>query len=163
MNCAPTLTSAEFSDVHNAKCELHGILQTLEGVVHQRLVDRLKKVIELLNKGLASAYEQDEAVYQATANHYDEMSNELGVKSIWSMSEIKDLRAPHPWPDHQLISYQGWGEGEVKVRIQGPLWMDLWKAADKAIQMSGDTHHIFIEDFTQSKTRNLELCLNTGS
>lgn len=163
MNCAPTLSAAEFSDVHNAKCELHGILQTLEGVVNQRIVDRLEKAIVLLNKGLTSAYDQDEAAFNTASNHFDEVSNELCMKSIWSMHEIKDLRTPHPWPDHQLVSYQGCGEGEVKVRISGPLWTDLWKAADEAILKSGDTHHIFIEDFTQSKTRDLELCLSTGS
>lgn len=164
MNCSPILTAAEFSDVHNAKCELHGILQSMEGVVHPKIEERLKKAIELLNKGLANAYDQDEAAYQASETHFEEVERELGgLKSIWSMHEIKDLRASHPWPEHQLVTYQGWGEGEVKVRIEGPLWKDLWVAADKAILASGDGHHIFIEGFSQSKTRDFELCLSTGS
>lgn len=164
MNCSPTLTSAEFSDVHNAKCELHGILQSIEGIVHPNVQERLEKAIALLNKGLASAYEQDEAAFKTASDHFDEVSNELGVKSIWSMHEVKDMRTPHPWPDHNIVSYsQHWGNGEVKVSIDGPLWTDLWKAADAAIRMSGDNHHIFIEDFSQSKTRDFELCLSTGS
>lgn len=163
MNCSPTLSAEEFSDVHNAKCALHGIMQSIEGVVHPKVTERLQNAIDLLNKGLKTAYEQDEAAFQAASNHFDQVCEELGMKSIWSMHEIKDLRTPHPWPEHQLISYQGWGEGEVKVRIEGPLWTDLWIAADKAILASGDTHHIFIEGFTPSKTRDLELCLSTGS
>jgi hypothetical protein len=80
------------------------------------------------------------------------------------MYEVKDLRTAHPWPEHTILTYQGMSEvGEVKVRIEGPLWTDLWKAADQAIKLSGDGHHIFIEDFTQSKTRDFELCLSTGS
>lgn len=164
MNVSPVLTAEEFKDVHNAKCELHGILQSIEGVVHQKVADRLKKAIDLLNKGLKSAYDQDEVAYNAAEAHYREVEQELGgLESVWSMNEVKDLRAPHPWPEHQLISYQGWGEGEVKVRIEGPLWKDLWVAADKAILASGDTHHIFIEGFYQSKTRDLELVLSCGS
>jgi hypothetical protein len=164
MNCSPTLTAAEFSDVHNAKCELHGLLQAMEGVVHPRLEARLKKAIELLDKGLKSAYEQDEAAFSAASNHFDEVSEELGMKTIWSMHEVVNLHANHPWPDHTILSYEGMGDvGEVKVRIEGPTWADLWVAADKAILQSGDGHHIFIEDFTQSKTRDFELCLSTGS
>lgn len=164
MNCSPTLTAAEFSDVHNAKCELHGIMQSIEGIVHPRVSERLLKAIELLNTGLKSAYDQDEAAFQSSESHFEEVERELGgMKSIWSMHEIKDLRAPHPYPEHTIVSYQGWGEGEVKVSIDGPLWSDLWKAADQAIKLSGDGHHIYIEDFTQSKTRDFELCLSTGS
>jgi hypothetical protein len=163
MNCSPTLSSQEFSDVHNAKCELHGLLQSIEGVVHPKIEERLKKAIALFDKGLKSAYEQDDAAFTSASNHFDEVSEELGMKTIWSMHEVKDLRTPHPWPEHIILSYQGMFDGEVKVRIEGPLWTDLWRAADKAIASSGDGHHIFIEDFTQSKTRDLELCLSTGS
>lgn len=163
MNCSPTLTAAEFSDVHNAKCELHGLLQSIEGVVHPKIEARLKAAIALFDKGLATAYEQDELAFRTASDHFDQVSEELGMKTIWSMHEVKDMHAPHPWPEHQIVTYQGGDVGEVKVSIEGLTWADLWVAADKAIRQSGDGHHIFIEDFTQSKTRDLELCLSTGS
>jgi hypothetical protein len=164
MNCSPTLSADDFKNVHNGKCELHGILQSLEGVAHPKLVERLEKAIELINIGLKSAYDQDDAAYQSASSHAEEVGAEIGAKSIWSMYEIKDLRTPTPFKNHTILSYQGMGDtGEVKVRIEGPLWSDLWKAADEAIIRSGDGHHIFIEDFTQSKTRDFELCLSTGS
>jgi hypothetical protein len=41
----------------------------------------------------------------------------------------------------------GWGEPQ-SINIMGPVtWLDLWRAADKLIEASGDSHHIFIEDF----------------
>ena len=164
MNCSPTLTPDEFKDIHNAKCELHVILHTIESIVNPKIVTQLKNTIELLNKGLKSAYEQDDAEFNRASKHAEEVGEEIGVKSIWSMYEVPDLRAPHPWPEHQLLSYQGMGDvGEVKVRIEGPLWSDLWMAADKAIKLSGDSHHIFIEGFDQSNTRDFELVLHTGS
>jgi len=165
MNCSPTLSAEDFSNVHNGKCELHSILQQIEGTVHPRVTERLQKAIDLINAGLKSAYEQDDAAYQSAEKHINEVEQELGgLKTIWSMYEVKDLRAPHPWPEHTILTYQGMSEvGEVKVRIEGPLWSDLWKAADQAIIRSQDGHHIFIEDFTQSKTRDFELVLSTGS
>jgi hypothetical protein len=164
MNCSPTLTAEDFKDVHNAKCELHGILQSIEGVVHPRFTERLQKAIDLLNKGLAAAYEQDEAAYDAAEAHFEEVEKELGgLKSIWSMHEIKDLRAPHPWPEIKTLSYQSWGKDEVKVSIDGLLWKDLWVAADNAIKASRNNHHIFIENFTPSETSDFELVLSCGS
>lgn len=165
MNCSPTLSAEDFKNVHNGKCELHGVLQSIESIVHPRITERLQKAIGLLDKGLAAAYEQDDAENDAIQAHVNEVEQQLGgMKSIWSMYEVKDLRAPHPWPEHQLVSYQGWGDAfMVKVLINGPLWTDLWMAADEAIQRSGDGHHIFIENFTQSKTHDFELVLHTGS
>lgn len=164
MNCSPTLTVSEFSDVHNAKCQLHSILQSVEGNVHPRLAERLQKVMDLLNKGLASAYNQDANAYLTTVSHVSTVSKELGVKSVWAIHKVKDLWTPHPWPNHKIVSYSNHtGPSEVKVSINGTTWADLWVAADKAIRLSGDNRHIFIEDFTQSKTRDFELCLSTGS
>lgn len=164
MNCSPTLTAEEFSNVHNAKCQLHSVLQDINGIVHPRIEQRLQEAIALLDSGLASAYDQDEAAAAKSSAHFDEVSEKLGVKSIWSMYEVSDMYAPHPWPHHKILAYSDhWGDGEVKVYIDGPTWADLWVAADRAIKASGDGHHIFIEDFTQSKTRDFELCLSTGS
>jgi hypothetical protein len=165
MNCSPTLSAEDFKNVHNGKCELHSILQAIDGIVHPKVQERLEKAIELINIGLKSAYDQDDAAFTSATNHFEEVGTELGIKySNWSMHEIPDLRTPHPYPEHTILCYEGMGEvGEVKVRIEGPLWTDLWKAAEEAIVRSRDHHHIFIEDFHQSKTRDLELWLSTGS
>jgi hypothetical protein len=164
MNCSPTLSSAEFSDVHNAKCELHSILQSIEGVVHPNVQERLEKAIELLNKGLASAYKQDDEAFQQRHDHFDEVSNEFKFKSIWSLDEVSDLRVKHPFDGAEILAYSShWGPGEVKARINGDTWVDLWAAADEVIKLSGDNHHIFIEAFERSKFKNNHLELSTGS
>jgi hypothetical protein len=46
--------------------------------------------------------------------------------------------------------------------IPGPRWLDLWVAADAAIQASGDLHHRFLEYFTAGD-HPTELHLATGS
>lgn len=166
MNCAPQLTADEFKDVHNAKCELHGILQRIEGVVHDDVYKRLEKAIELLYKGLKSAYEQDEEAYQKNDAHFSAVQEQIGATSIWSIEEATDLNANHPYVGATHVSYtEHWGDQKPSVEIKGTTWKDLYRAADKAIRMSGDQHHVFIEGFSQDKegADQFTLNLSTGS
>ena len=49
----------------------------------------------------------------------------------------------------------------VAVPIDGNTWGDLYKAADSAIKLSNDDHHIYIEDFKMLENGDIELI--TGS
>jgi hypothetical protein len=162
MNCSPTLTAKEFSDIHNAKCELNGILQAMEGVVHPTLQERLEKVLEKINKALENAYKLDEEAYERKSAHYDKISEEHGFKSIWSVHEVDDLNAPFAGAATHLIYTDHWGKEPVEVPINGNTWVDLWRAAETAIKQSGDTHHVFIEAFIPGVKPGF-LVLSTGS
>ena len=164
MNCAPQLTADEFKDVHNAKCELHGVLQAMDGVVSEKLYARLEKAIALMNKGLKSAYEQDEAAYDRRDKHTAAISEEIGATTVWSVDGVEDLNTNHPYTDATCVTYKDhWGPKPVSVEIKGPTWKDLYRAADKAIRMSGDQHHVFIEAFSQVMNEPGLLLLSTGS
>lgn len=39
----------------------------------------------------------------------------------------------------------GFGNKVVGDVILNPTWLDVWKAADKAVRESGDLHHIYLE------------------
>lgn len=161
MNCNPTLTSQEFSDIHNAKCEIHSIANSLEGVVSDRLYARLEKAIALLNKGLERAYELDDAAFEKNSVHYDEVSKQHGFKTVWSVYEVTNLYSLfEPVATHVLYKNH-WGESEVLVPIKGTSWVDVWIAAEQAILNSGDMHHIFIEAFKLNDNGYFEL--STGS
>ena len=161
MNCSPTLTAKEFSDIHNAKCELNGILQAMEGVVHPNLQERFEKALALINKGLENAYKLDEEAYERKSAHYDAISTEHGFKTIWSVHEVDDLNAPFAGAATHLLYKDHWGEFEVLVPINGNTWVDLWSAAEEAIKKSTDDHHIFIEAFISGDDGIL--VLSTGS
>lgn len=123
---------------------------------------------------------QDEK-YLEIVSHYEDMREELGYQSVWSMTEFgaKDL-------DFQVIA-----KSAVRVRYQfvredattAELVADmedggnrstaevtsiavtgtiggLWRAAESCIKQSG-THHIFIEDFEFGEDGTLLLV--TGS
>lgn len=162
MNIAPQLTSQEFSDIHNAKCELHSIANSLEGVVSERIYARIEQAIQLLNKGLKSAYEQDEAAENRRSAHYDAVSEANEFKTIWSIYEVDDLNAPFAGAATKLVYKDHWGKKEVVVPINGNTWVDLWRAAETAIMQSGDAHHVFIEGFIPSNVTGV-LVLSTGS
>jgi len=162
MNVAPQLTAQEFSDIHNAKCEINSIVQSLEGVIADRLHERLQKALDLINKGLDNAYKLDEEAYERKSAHYDAISTEHGFKTIWSVHEVSDLNAPFAGAATKLAYRDHWGASEVVVPINGNTWVDLWRAAEAAIKQSGDTHHVFIEAFIPSNVTGV-LVLSTGS
>lgn len=162
MNTAPQLTAQEFSDIHNAKCEIYSIANSLEGVISERLYARIEKAIQLLNKGLERAYEEDNAAEEKRSAHYNKISEEYGFKSIWSVYEVDDLNAPFAGAATHLAYKQHWGKKPVLVPINGNTWVDLWRAAEAAILESGDNHHIFIESFEPDGDSGI-LNLSTGS
>lgn len=146
MNCSPTLTAEEFKVLHNSLCEL-------DGIDHPRVHELVERIREVALKG---AYEQDEDAFDEKYRHYDNARDFFGFASIWSMYEIEDLDARHPYPSDVFVVYQG-----QHCAVTGPNWTDIWRAADVCIENSGDDHHIFIEGFTLKNGNQLHLA--TGS
>lgn len=94
-------------------------------------------------------------------DYYNEVAKRLGLNSFWSDYSVDDLSAPHPFTRFSNLVYsEHWGGKRVSVPILGPTWEDIYVAADKCIEASGDRHHIFIEEFG---IRDGELELLTGS
>lgn len=54
------------------------------------------------------------------------------------------------------------GKEPVETKAEGSTAMDLWLAADKLIQASGDLHHVFIEGFVFTSNPDV-IELYTGS
>jgi hypothetical protein len=164
MNTSPTLTAKEFKDIHNAKCELHGILQSLEGVVHPKMQERFEKALKQINAALKNAYAQDDAAAKKKSAHYEAIAVANDFTSVWSVYEVDDLNAPFTGGGTHLAYEAHWGKKDIGlIPIDGNTWVDLWRAAEAAIEQSGDNHHIFIEGFTPSVTWPGVLVLSTGS
>jgi hypothetical protein len=161
MFCSPTLTAEEFKQIHNALCELRGISSSLEETIHPAMLSKLQSAVGEITKGLKGAYVQDDRAYTSKTEHFEKVQEELGVSAIWSMYEVDDLNAPHPFEGAKEVVYRShWGPKPVHVAINGLTWAALYVAADAVIRDSGDTHHIFIEHFARSGD---SLILSTGS
>lgn len=100
--------------------------------------------------------------FEAKHNYFADIRDNYNFTSIWSMYEVHSIEDKVNFDSCELVSYTNhWGK-PVEVKLpEGELsWLDLWKAADECVVLSGDAHHVFIEGFKQEDGK-LELI--TGS
>jgi hypothetical protein len=165
MNCNPTLTAEDFKTIHNGLCELRSVYESIHSVVREPLSDKLARAIREIEKGLASAYEEDDKEFTRKSNHFDDVSAQLGMgHSNWSIYEVDNLSDRHPFEGADRVVYKDhWGKNPVSCSINGSTWSALWIAANACIRDSGDDHHMFIEHFSPDKDDPRTLVLQTGS
>jgi hypothetical protein len=153
-----TLRGEDFKTLHNTLCDLRGLVQRMEtSMIKTQEFDR---IIEGLEMGLKDAYEQDNDQFDSKMAYYREFQRDNGLETVWSIYELPEggFFDLHPWQGASVLVY-----GRTTVKIQGPTWADLYRAADLAIEESGDDHHCFIEGFAPYGTDNSMLELTTGS
>lgn len=106
--------------------------------------------------------DEDEDDFETSYELFQSIAKENNIKhSTWSMYEVTDFSVV-PFPNANKLIYSLYpARGQVEINLQpNSTWLDLWKAADKAIDESGDLDHSFIEDFEEDGD---ELILVTGS
>ena len=156
MNCSPTLSAEEFKVLHNTLWDLSRIDDTRV----QALVERIRKV------ALKGAYEQDHRAFETKHDYYSEYQRGHGLRAIWSIFELDvgGFDQVDPFKGATHVEYADhWGGTTVVEEITGPTWGDLYRAADRCIQRSGDAHHVFIEAFRPVAEKPQILRLTTGS
>jgi len=161
-----SLNASEFKDLHNAKCELYQIVGRLErsGLVSKNLVKELSKVKRAISKSLQNAYKKETKIMDERAAVYNAAAKANNLESTWSLYEVENMMLPHPYKNVSKVVHKNhWGKTAVAVEIEGDRWIDLYVAADKAIKLSDDTHHSFIEGFAVNPDDSSELILSTGS
>ena len=95
-------------------------------------------------------------------NHFNKVQTTNQFKSIWSVYEVINIFDLSGLRGETLRYGDHWGEGTVVIPLPGGnlSWWDLWSAAEKAIEQSGDQHHMFIERFRKNGN---DIYLDTGS
>ena len=162
MICDVTLKAEKFRTIHNALWDLKMIQCDLAGAIHPDRLEKLAQVEEEIRAALADAYKQEDQAYDRRQKHYILAAEAIEARSVWSLSEVEDLWAAHPYLGARFVCYTShWGKNHPQVPIEGLRWLDLWRAADQCIRASGDDHHIFIETFEDRGDG--VLFLHTGS
>jgi hypothetical protein len=153
-----TLRGEDFKTIHNTLCDLRNLVARMERSMIK--TSEFDRIIEGFQMGLKDAYEQDNGAFDRKMDYYRAFQQENGLKSIWSIFELEEhgFLLDHPWQGAKVLVYYG-----TTVPIEGPTWADLYRAADLAIEQSGDDHHMFIEGFGRYATDNSMLELTTGS
>jgi len=154
MHVGVELDPKEFSKLHNLLCSIGNVNNEAS-----ELVDKIRATV------LKPAYDADHKVFEQRNLHYRLMGKAINAQTYWSMYEIEHLGNEHPFEGaKQVLHGSHWGEGAQLVDIEGSgTYLDLFKAADKAIVDSGDMHHCYIEGFRPHPTDEGVLILSTGS
>lgn len=158
MHTNVTLRAQDFRDLHNALCDLRSVRDG------QSDPAELGSVVQRLEQSLADAYGQERRDFDTKSNHYQQVREAQGFQAIWSLFEVNDLMARHPWDGATHVVYgRHWGSEPVTVSIPGPRWVDLYDAANQAILLSGDCHHVYVEAFKPLANNSRQLEMTTGS
>lgn len=135
---------------HDEWIEIRRQLYALQ-ITANRLFDVLKTdgkmlaAVNALTDSMEVCFRQENEQIEKRVDHYRQLGQHYQFKSVWSMLEIDDIDCEHPYI---TAKYVDWGNNGLYVEpIQGPTWLDLWRATDKTIERSGDPHHMFVENF----------------
>ena len=159
-----TLTRSEYSDLCQALIIIRDVDNTLKNVLASVLTKKLRTGMALAEQALRRASKEDDILTNRLSDFYSEMASKYQFSSVWSIYEVDDFDEKHPYKGAKELQYGvHWGKNLVKVPINGPTWLDLWRAADQAIAQSGDTHHVFVEDFSKRLEEPGVLTLTVGS
>ena len=160
------LNREQWKNLHNALCAAEQEAGSLFSVLKDggEGLAALKSVRE----ALAPAYAQDHEAFERQFDYFRQTQRDNGFQAQWSLYDETDQGSfdePHPYIGATHVVYtQHWGTaGNIEVPIQGATWLDLYRAANEAIQRSNDTHHIFIEFFEPVADKPGYLSLATGS
>lgn len=102
-----------------------------------------------------------DAAMDARVAHCNAVAKTYGFTSVWSAdaSDFLSVAFSGSW---RVCYGEHWGSDTIaSPAMLDPTWLDLFAAADWAIERSGDSHHIFIESFDPASHRLLHL--STGS
>lgn len=153
----------EVSCLHNAKCDLY----QLEQFVSEHFKDdsaiakRVKSLKGYLNPVANRLMDEKDKEWARIQRIYESDKSVNNFSSIFSIYENRDY--PDDWIGKKMV-YQGWGEKvseTIMSRLDNLSYLDMWETADSLIKKSGDSHHIFIEDFIEQSDGTIRLV--TGS
>ena len=153
------IAAADVEKLHDAKIDLSRIVDDMEDILAPKLLQQFRKVQTKIRAGLLDVNTQKDNLWQKRYNHYSDLKNEHGMKTVWSMFEVDDLESLSMITATEL-KYNGWGEATIKMAPGNKSYMELWNYAEQVLYEADDMEHSFIESFTQAG----DICiLGTGS
>ena len=151
-----TITSEQVSQIHNAWCDLSDAYQQASSQFKEdsQIVRTLRRALDYIDpvrKDVVGRKDRDWDKQYAQANNISKIH---GFKhSIWTIYEIDSFMDKSSVPvGSTLYSYYS-GKHKVVV-VEGPTWLDLWKATDQLIKSTAEEHgdHVFIENYIKTDT-----------
>lgn len=161
------LTDKEVSDLHNAKCYLLYAIEHCGDMFREDalFLKNMKESMKYLEPVATRVMKIKDDIRDNAWN----MAQNIGKNNnfnhtIWSMYEVNNFEDKSSVPvGAKLRSY--YSGKDFTVTVEGPTWIDLWKATDKLISMTENLHgdHIFIEGYFKAKDEDNIYEVSLGS
>ena len=144
-----TIGRQQQRDLHNARCFFEMAIERCEDA---KVAETLKKAMGYFTSAHAAIRQQENDRFETRFQHFREAQHQYGFSTVWSIFEVPRVEY-EVTPELVDITHVKYYNQLVAVeKPEGQLrWVDLWRAADKAIAESGDKHHVFVEGFYQRK------------
>lgn len=157
-----TLSKKDFDLLTSMYPKISALKSQLENVVHPRYIKDINEIASSMESVFNPFWKAEEEEGDKNFDALSKISDNHKFKSIWSISEISATNLSNDFPSPvKQINYQ---DQSIIFDTEKTLsWLDMWKEADKLIRMSGDGHHIFIENFNKDKKNSGHYELSTGS
>ena len=153
------LTEKEVSNLHNARVYLLYALEHGKEMFKENFsfMQNLKQSMEYLDPIASRVSKIQDDALEDKWDLSQRIAKLNGLKhSIWSMYEVSNFEDQSSVPEGaELRSY--YSGNDIAVTVEGPTWLDLWKATDKLISFTEELHgdHVFIENFYKVSNDNI--------
>ena len=159
------LTAKEVSDLHNARVYLLHALEHCSEVFKEDsyVVENLKRSMKYLKPVATRVIKIQDDIRDNIFNVSRNIAKNNNFKhSIWSIYDVENFEDKSPVPVGAKLSSYYSGK-DFTVTVEGPTWLDLWKATDKLIASTEDMHgdHIFIEQYNKISDNVYEVSLGS--
>ena len=161
------LTDKEVSDLHNAKCYLNYAIEHCSEMFKEdaHFIQNMKRSMNYLEPVASRVMKIQDDIRDNKFERSQRIAKLNGFKqSIWSMYEVESFEDNSTVPvGAKLRSY--YTSKDFTVTVEGPTWLDLWKATERLINMTRNIHgdHIFIEGYFKVKDEDNVYEVSLGS
>lgn len=130
---------------HNARCYLLQFKEKYSEIFGKEVLREFNQAMKYFTTAHDPVRALEDRRSEDRFEHYEAMRKHYGLSAVWSMMEY-DRLDDSTNIDIKTIKYYDVIVPVVK-RPEHPWlrWTDVYEACDKAIKLSEDEHHIFIE------------------
>jgi len=152
------ITSKQLTDLHNGKCDLYFLQQMIKENYRDDspMSTKINSAMKLMAPIINQLMEEKDKLQEELEDEMQKVREFLNLSSIWSVSFTKKF--DNSWQGKTVV-YNGHAvviPENVDVNAE-----TMYVIGDNLISESGDSHHIFIEDFIMRKDGIIQMI--TGS
>ena len=153
------LTEEEYEMLDGLTSKLYGLKSTLEKIVHPAIIASIDAMMSLVDGGIGRIRSEQEQKDNEQREKWDKALDDLLGPSIWCIHEVEPTDE-HPWSKADKVYVCS--AFDIDIEVQGPTWLDMAIACDRAVTVSEDRRHIYVEELSVCRTERGAIFLKMG-